>query len=303
MLLQLARQLRREVHPLGVTGGQVSLLVAIKQSPGIGVRELAAREGISPAGMSGHVDRLEAARLVRRAAVGGDKRRVGLELTDAGMRVHRLDPRRTVIATQTFAMALAAALAALALSGVVEPWQVYVIGFLAGTVQVLDAPARQALTYRMVGPAELPNAVALNSSLFNGARIFGPGLGGLLVAAVGAGYCFLANAGCFCSAPPASAWHSCCLRPLGRSRPRSCCSSRPGSASCSGRPTRTRSCSSKRPTTCADASSGSTSMASPERVRSAGSSQAGSRAQAGRSSRTRWPAASRSQPRSARSWP
>jgi DNA-binding MarR family transcriptional regulator len=90
VLLQLARQLRREVHPLGVTGGQVSLLVAIKHSPGIGLRELAAREGISPAGMSGHVDRLEAARLVRRGAVGGDKRRVGLELTDAGMRVLRL---------------------------------------------------------------------------------------------------------------------------------------------------------------------------------------------------------------------
>src|ERR671936_2095128 len=83
VLLQLARQLRREVHPLGVTGGQVSLLVAIKQSPGIGLRELAAQEGISPAGMSGHVDRLEAARLVRRSAVSGDRRRVGLELTDA----------------------------------------------------------------------------------------------------------------------------------------------------------------------------------------------------------------------------
>jgi DNA-binding MarR family transcriptional regulator len=90
VLLQIARQLRREVHPLGVTGGQVSLLVAIRKSPGIGVRELAAQEGISPAGMSGHIDRLEAARLVRRATVGGDKRRVGLELTDAGMRVLRL---------------------------------------------------------------------------------------------------------------------------------------------------------------------------------------------------------------------
>ena len=90
VLLQLARQLRREVHPLGVTGGQVSLLVAIKHSPGIGVRELAAQEGISPAGMSGHIDRLHAARLVRRTSVGGDKRRVGLELTDAGMRVLRL---------------------------------------------------------------------------------------------------------------------------------------------------------------------------------------------------------------------
>src|SRR5438552_5616050 len=90
VLLQLARRLRREVHPLGVTGGQVSLLVAIKSAPGIGVRELAAQEGISPAGMCGHVDRLEAAGLVRRQPVGGDRRRVGLELTDAASRVLRL---------------------------------------------------------------------------------------------------------------------------------------------------------------------------------------------------------------------
>ena len=112
----------------------------------------------------------------------------------AGVLVDRLDARRTVLVTQTAAMTLAAALAALALSGVVEPWHVYVIAFLAGTVQVLDAPARQALTYRMVGPAELPNAVALNSSLFNGARIFGPAFGGVVIAAVGASWCFLLNA-------------------------------------------------------------------------------------------------------------
>ena len=68
------------------------------------------------------------------------------------------------------------------------------IGFLSGTVMVLDAPARQALTYRMVGPHELANAVALNSSLFNGARIFGPGIGGLVIAAFGAGVCFALNA-------------------------------------------------------------------------------------------------------------
>ncbi len=90
VLLQLARQLRREVHPLGVTGGQVSLLVAIRRQPGIGVRELAAQEGISPAGMSGHIDRLETARLVRRTPDAVDKRRVGLEVTDAGERVLKL---------------------------------------------------------------------------------------------------------------------------------------------------------------------------------------------------------------------
>jgi len=87
VLLQLARELRREVHPLGVTGGQVSLLVAIRRAPGIGVRDLAMREGVSPAAMSRHVSRLAAAGLVRRLeGSGGDRRRVGLELTDEAER-------------------------------------------------------------------------------------------------------------------------------------------------------------------------------------------------------------------------
>src|SRR5919108_1607759 len=89
VLLKLARELRREIHSLGVTGGQVSLLVQIKQSPGIGMRELAARERISVPGMSKFVARLEEAGLVRRDAVGGDKRRVGLTLTEDGRRVLR----------------------------------------------------------------------------------------------------------------------------------------------------------------------------------------------------------------------
>jgi DNA-binding MarR family transcriptional regulator len=84
------------VHPLGVTGGQVSLLVSIKRGPGIGVRELAAQEGISPAGMSGHVDRLERAGLVVRAPDAQDRRRVGLHVTQDGERVLRLvKSRRT----------------------------------------------------------------------------------------------------------------------------------------------------------------------------------------------------------------
>jgi DNA-binding MarR family transcriptional regulator len=90
VLLQLARELRREVHPLGVTGGQVALLATIKQNPGIGVRDLAALERISAAGMSGHVARLERARLVERAADPRDRRRAGLNVTDEGLRVLRL---------------------------------------------------------------------------------------------------------------------------------------------------------------------------------------------------------------------
>src|SRR5882724_13128132 len=89
VLLQLNRQLRREIHSLGVTGGQVSLLVQIKYRPGIGIRELAALERISVPGMSKFISRLEEAGLVQRAPVEGDQRRVGLTLTPAGQKVLR----------------------------------------------------------------------------------------------------------------------------------------------------------------------------------------------------------------------
>jgi DNA-binding MarR family transcriptional regulator len=89
VLLKLNRQLRREIHSLGVTGGQVSLLVQVKQHPGIGMRELAALERISVPGMSKFVSRLEEAGLVHRAPVEGDQRRVGLRLTTAGHKVLR----------------------------------------------------------------------------------------------------------------------------------------------------------------------------------------------------------------------
>jgi MFS family permease len=112
----------------------------------------------------------------------------------AGVIVDRLDARRLVIGTQAASLVLAAALAVLTLLGLIEPWIVYLLAGLRGTVLVLDAPSRQALTYRMVGPRELPNAVALNSSLFNGARIVGPALGGIVVALAGAGFCFAFNA-------------------------------------------------------------------------------------------------------------
>jgi MFS family permease len=112
----------------------------------------------------------------------------------AGALVDRLDAWRTVIATQFTQMLLASTIAAVALAGVAQPWHVYVIAALMGLVQVLDAPSRQSLTFRMVGPAELPNAISLNSGLFNGARIVGPALGGVLIAAVGAGVCFAVNA-------------------------------------------------------------------------------------------------------------
>jgi len=112
----------------------------------------------------------------------------------AGVVVDRLDAWRTVIGTQVTQMILASTIAAVALAGVAQAWHVYVIAALMGLVQVLDAPSRQSLTFRMVGPLELPNAISLNSGVFNGARIFGPALGGVLIAAAGAGVCFAVNA-------------------------------------------------------------------------------------------------------------
>jgi DNA-binding MarR family transcriptional regulator len=89
VLLKLNRELRREIHSLGVTGGQVGLLVQIKARPGIGVRELSSVERMSVPGMSKFIARLEQAGLVRRAPVEGDQRRVGLSLTAAGHKVLR----------------------------------------------------------------------------------------------------------------------------------------------------------------------------------------------------------------------
>ncbi len=94
-LLRLARELRREIHSLGVTGGQVSLLAQISASPDITASELAERERISAPGMSGHLGRLEAANLIERARAT-DRRRIGLRITDEGERVLRsVRKRRT----------------------------------------------------------------------------------------------------------------------------------------------------------------------------------------------------------------
>jgi DNA-binding MarR family transcriptional regulator len=96
VLLKLNRELRREAHGIGVTGGQVALLFAIKQSPGIGVRELAQQERMSAPALSGYVDRLEKAGFVARTPSPTDRRRVGLSLTAGGLRVLRsVKARRT----------------------------------------------------------------------------------------------------------------------------------------------------------------------------------------------------------------
>jgi len=89
LLLHLNRDLRREALPMGATVGQIALLAAIREEPGIGVRDLATRERMSAPATSGYVDRLEAAGLVVRGPVAGDRRRVGIRLTDSGRRLLR----------------------------------------------------------------------------------------------------------------------------------------------------------------------------------------------------------------------
>jgi MFS family permease len=111
----------------------------------------------------------------------------------AGVLADRLDARRTVIGTQTAQLVSASALAWIALGGFAQPWMLYTIAFVNGTVLVMDVPSRQQLTYRMVGREDLPNAIALNSTLFNASRIFGPAIAGALLAA-GVGVSFLVNA-------------------------------------------------------------------------------------------------------------
>jgi len=88
VLLRLARELRREIHSLGVTGGQVSLLAQVKHEPGITASELAERERVSAPAMSGHLVRLEASNLIERKRAA-DRRRIGLYLTPEGAKVLR----------------------------------------------------------------------------------------------------------------------------------------------------------------------------------------------------------------------
>jgi MFS family permease len=101
--------------------------------------------------------------------------------------------RRLVIATQTLAGLLALALAALDFMNVVAIWQIFVLAFLLGLVNAVDMPARQSFVVEMVGYDDVANAVALNSAVFNGARIVGPAVAGILIGVLGTATCFLFN--------------------------------------------------------------------------------------------------------------
>ena len=113
--------------------------------------------------------------------------------TFGGIVADRYDRRRILIATQSISMALPLTLAALTLSGHVRVWHVFALATCLGIVNAFDIPARQSFIVEMVGREDLSNAIALNSSMVNGARVVGPAIAGLLVAAVGEGWCFLIN--------------------------------------------------------------------------------------------------------------
>ena len=110
-----------------------------------------------------------------------------------GITADRVNRQRLVIATQTCSMILAGILAWLTLSGRVHVWHIFLLAGLLGVVNAFDIPGRQAFLIDMVGKEDLMNAIALNSSMFNGARVVGPALAGILVARIGEGWCFAAN--------------------------------------------------------------------------------------------------------------
>ena len=105
----------------------------------------------------------------------------------------RFDRHRGVIVTQTISMLLAFVLAVLTQTHLIGQWQLIVIAFLVGIVNAFDVPIRQAFFVQMVGKEDLPNAIALNSSIFNGARAVGPAIAGFAIALVGPAWCFFIN--------------------------------------------------------------------------------------------------------------
>lgn len=106
----------------------------------------------------------------------------------------RVNRHRIVIATQVASMILAFILAALTLTHTVKVWHIFVLASLLGVVNAFDIPGRQSFLVDMVGREDLMNAIALNSSMFNGARVIGPAIAGILLVKIGEGGCFLANA-------------------------------------------------------------------------------------------------------------
>lgn len=115
----------------------------------------------------------------------------------AGLLGDRMDKRKLLLATQTAMGALALVQGALVLTGVAQLWHIYAIALLLGVASAFDAPPRQAFVSELVGRADVPNAVALNSASFNLARLAGPGVAGILIGVIGTGWVFMLNAATF----------------------------------------------------------------------------------------------------------
>jgi MFS family permease len=114
-----------------------------------------------------------------------------------GFTADHVNRKRLLFATQAAMGILALGLGLLTVTGVVRLWEVYVFALLHGCVAAFDTPARQTYIMALVNEADLPNAVALNSTSFNAARLIGPAAAGVLIAAVGSGWVFLINAASF----------------------------------------------------------------------------------------------------------
>ncbi|MEJ7765600.1 MAG: MFS transporter [Acidimicrobiales bacterium] len=111
-----------------------------------------------------------------------------------GLLADRFDKRRLLIAANAFMAAIAVALATVTLLGRVEVWQLYFLAFLSGLGSAVEIPTRQSFVNEIVGPEQLPNAIGLNSAMFNAGRIVGPAIAAGLLALAGNGWCFVANA-------------------------------------------------------------------------------------------------------------
>jgi len=113
----------------------------------------------------------------------------------AGVLADRYNKHKIIIATQTLAMIQAFILAFLTLSSIIQIWQILLLSLFSGLINAFDMPTRQSFVIEMVDDRnDLPNAIALNSSMFNAARLIGPTIAGILITAIGEGFCFLVNA-------------------------------------------------------------------------------------------------------------
>src|ERR1044072_1969426 len=113
----------------------------------------------------------------------------------AGVIVDRWNRHRLLIVTQLLALLQSLAMSILALTGIINIWHIILLSFLQGLINAFDMPARQAFVVEMVEKREdLANAIALNSSMVNAARLLGPSIGGMIIAGVGEGWCFMIDA-------------------------------------------------------------------------------------------------------------